>query len=145
MVDLPRKIAAETENVEKTLGNLKEAAERKLKSTVELAAMAAFLHNIYNGIENILKQIHKAQGTSIPKSKMWHKELLESSASMGIISEELSDELFEYLTFRHFFVHAYGFMLEEAHLASLTNEIPGVWARFLSAIERYRRPSTGTA
>ena len=145
MVDLARKIAAEIENVERALQNLNEAADRKVKSTVELAAMATFLHNIYNGIENILKQILKAQGTSIPKSEMWHKELLESSASTGIISEKLSDELFEYLTFRHFFVHAYGFMLEEAHLESLANEIPGVWAGFLLAIERYRRSSTDTA
>lgn len=49
------------------------------------------------------------------------------------------------LTFRHFSIHAYGFMLEEAHLESLANEIPDVWARFFLAIESYRRPSTDTA
>jgi hypothetical protein len=59
MVDLTRKIAAEKENVEKALGNLKDAMGRKKRSTVELAAIATFLHNIYNGIENILKQVQK--------------------------------------------------------------------------------------
>lgn len=125
MVDLTRKIAAEKENVERALGNLKEATARKEKSHVELAAIATFLHNVYNGIENILKQVLKSKGTEIPKSETWHKELLDLSVSLGIIPEKLSDQLYEYLTFRHFFVHAYGFMLEEAHLESLTNNITG--------------------
>lgn len=137
MVDLTRKIAAEKENVERALDNLKDVMGRKKRSTVELAAIATFLHNIYNGIENILKQVLKAKGAEIPKSETSHKDLLDLSVSLGIIPESLSDELYEYLTFRHFFVHSYGFMLEEIHLESLTNNIPGVWSQFLSAIERY--------
>jgi len=144
MVDLARKIAAEKENVEKALYHLRDAAARKDKSTIELAAIGTFLHNIYNGIENILKQILRANGTTIPRSQTWHKELLDRSVSTGIIPEALSDELYEYLTFRHFFVHAYGFMLEDTHLASLTSDIPGVWAQFLSAIEKYSRSSVGS-
>jgi len=135
MVDLNRKIAAEKENVEKALGNLKDATGRKKRSTVELAAIATFLHNIYNGIENILKQVLKAKGTEIPKSETSHKDLLDLSVSNGIIPEKLSDQLYEYLTFRHFFVHAYGFMLEETHLEDLANNIPDVWLQFLSAIQ----------
>ena len=135
MVDLARKIAAEKENVEKALDNLKDAMGRKERSTVELAAIATFLHNIYNGIENILKQVLKAKGTEIPKSETSHKDLLDFSVSNGIIPEKLSDQLYEYLTFRHFFVHAYGFMLEEIHLEDLANNIPDVWLQFLSAIQ----------
>ena len=135
MVDLARKIAAEKENVEKALDNLKDAMGRKKRATIELAAIATFLHNIYNGIENILKQVLKAKGTEIPKSDTSHKDLLDLSVSNGIIPEKLSDQLYEYLTFRHFFVHAYGFMLEEAQLEDLANNIPGVWLQFLSAIQ----------
>lgn len=54
MVDITRQVAAEKENVEKALGNLRDAMGRREKSVVELAAIATFLHNIYNGIENIL-------------------------------------------------------------------------------------------
>jgi len=108
---------------------------RKEKSVVELAAIGTFLRNIYNGIENILKQILKAKGTEIPRSDSWHKDILNLSESLKIISERLSDSLYECLTFRHFFVHAYGFMLNEAHLEDLANTIPEIWSQFLSEIE----------
>jgi uncharacterized protein YutE (UPF0331/DUF86 family) len=106
-----------------------------------LAAIATFIHNIYNGIENILKQVLRAKGTEIPKSDTWHKDLLNLSVSLGIIPEKLSDDLYEYLTFRHFFVHAYGFMLEEAHLENLANNITNVWLQFLSVINKYCQTS----
>ena len=141
MVDITRQIAAEKENVEKALGNLRDAMGRREKSVVELAAIATFIHNIYNGIENILKQVLKAKGTEIPKSDTWHKDLLNLSVSLGIIPEKLSDDLYEYLTFRHFFVHAYGFMLEEAHLENLANNITNVWLQFLSVINKYCQTS----
>ena len=141
MVDITRQVAAEKENVEKALVNLGDAMGRREKSVVELAAIATFIHNIYNGIENILKQVLKAKGTEIPKSDTWHKDLLNLSVSLGIIPEKLSDDLYEYLTFRHFFVHAYGFMLEEAHLENLANNITNVWLQFLSVINKYCQAS----
>ena len=63
MVDLATRIAAEKENVERALSDLKDAMARKEKSTIELAAAATFLHNIYSGMEHILKQVLKATGT----------------------------------------------------------------------------------
>lgn len=136
MDELHRRILAEKENVEIALGNLKDAMARNEKTVIELAAIATFLHNIYNGIENILKQTLKAKGIEIPESATWHKELLNLSESQGIISEKLSDQLYEYLTFRHFFVHAYGFMLDEAHLEVLANNIPDIWLQFTKEIEK---------
>lgn len=135
MGNLSRQVLAEKEHVEITLSNLGEAMARKEKSVVELAAIGTFLHNIYNGMENILKQILKAKELEIPNSDSWHKDMLNLAASLGIVSERLSDKLYEYLTFRHFFVHAYGFMLNEAHLEDLANTIPEIWSQFLLEIE----------
>ncbi len=71
----------------------------------------------------------------VPKSEKWHKDLLNRSLSSGIISEELSKKLYKYLTFRHFFVHAYGFMLDEIELEGLSNNIPEIWQQFLKEIK----------
>jgi len=120
MDNLTKEILAEKENVENVLNNLKEAMARTEKTVIELSAIATFLHNIYNGIENILKQILKGKNIKISRSETWHKDLLNTSVSLGIISENLSDKLYEYLSFRHFFIHAYGFMLEEAQLEDLS-------------------------
>ncbi len=135
MDNLPRQIIAEIENVEAALKNLEETMDRKVKTVVELA-MGTFLHNVYNGIENILKQSLKIKDIQITNGDNWHKELLNLAVVHSVISPELSDELYEYLTFRHFFVHAYGFMLEEAPLESLVDNIPGVWSKFISEIEQ---------
>ena len=135
MDSMPRQILAEKENVEAAIRNLEDVIARRERTVVELAAIGVFLHNIYNGIENILKQTLKLRDIHIPRTENWHKELLNLSVAKGVISESLSDDLYEYLTFRHFFVHAYGFMLEEAPLGGLADNIPGLWIRFLSEIE----------
>lgn len=134
MDNLPRQISAEVENVEAALRNLEETMARPIKTVVELAAMGTFLHNVYNGIENILKQTLKLRSIQLAKGENWHKELLNLSVKQGVISAETSDELYEYLTFRHFFVHAYGFMLEEIPLESLVHNIPMVWLKFISEV-----------
>jgi uncharacterized protein YutE (UPF0331/DUF86 family) len=141
MDKLQKRILAEKENVDIALNNLKYTLERKEKSVIELAAIGTFLHNIYKGIENILKQILIANDVEIPRSATWHKDMLNRAMSMRIISEKLSDELYEYMTFRHFFVHAYGFMLDEARLEELADRIPEVWSQFLLELEPFLKES----
>ena len=137
MDELQKQILAEKENVEIALENLKLAKSKEEKTVIELAAIGTFLHNIYNGIENILKRVVVTGNVEIPVSVTWHKDLLNLSFSMGIISEKTCDELYKYLTFRHFFVHAYGFMLEEVYMEDLMNNIPEVWSQFLEEIEDF--------
>ncbi len=108
MDELYREVQAEKEHILATLQALKEALERKEKTVVELAAIATFLQNAYNGIENILKRVLKYQGISVPLSESWHKDLLGLSVDRQIISSELSRRLDEYRAFRHFFIHGYG-------------------------------------
>jgi len=87
MDNLSKRILAEKENVEKALTNLDKALKRKRKTAIELAAIGTFLHNIYNGIENILKQILGEKKIKIPQSETWHKDLLNLSVTNKIISQ----------------------------------------------------------
>jgi uncharacterized protein YutE (UPF0331/DUF86 family) len=141
MDELTEQILAEKENVDIALHNLRTAMARTEKTIIEMAAIATFLHNIYNGIENILKQILISRDIIVPKSEKWHKDLLNKSISSGIISEELSNKLYKYLTFRHFFIHAYGFMLDEKQLESLANDIPDIWKEFLKETGHFFKES----
>ena len=135
MAELPQKIVAEIENIEQALENLNLATERTEKTIVELAAIATFIHNVYNGIENILKQTLKSKKIKISKSETWHRDIIEFSLSNNLISKELSNDLYELLSFRHFFIHAYGFMLDESILENLAEKLPIVWHNFLQNIE----------
>ncbi|MCH8291296.1 hypothetical protein IH992_09375 [Candidatus Poribacteria bacterium] len=68
MDELLREIAAEKEQISQTLTALEEALNRQKRTIVELAAIATFLHNFYNGIENLLKRVLQFKKVSIPDS-----------------------------------------------------------------------------
>ncbi|MCW3128828.1 MAG: DUF86 domain-containing protein [Methanophagales archaeon] len=137
MDELYREVQAEEEHILATLQALKEALERKEKTVVELAAIATFLQNAYNGIENILKRVLKYVGISVPLSESWHKDLLDLSVDRQIISSELSRRLDEYRAFRHFFIHGYGIMLDKEKLMPLAENLPDLWKDFESELETF--------
>ena len=86
---------------------------------IELRALASSLHAIYNGIEKILIFILNNQGTKPDSPGSWHSKLLKSAMIEGIISVELENRLRDLMGFRHFFRHAYGFMLDKELLLPL--------------------------
>lgn len=130
MDEIFQEIKVEEEYILTTLKTLKEALERKEIGIIELTAVAAFIQNIYNGIENILKRVLKHKKISFDPSGSWHKDLLDIAVEHQIISSELSTRLDEYRAFRHFFVHGYGIMLEEAQLMPLAHHLPALWKDF---------------
>ena len=120
----------EKEYISQTLIALEEALARQEKTIVELAAVATFLHNFYNGVENLLKRVLKFKRVSIPDSASWHKDLLDLAVDQHIITLDLSTTLDEYRAFRHFFVHGYGVMLDEDRLLPLAEHLPQAWKQF---------------
>lgn len=128
--------AAEFENIETVISELHFVVipGKTDYSVAELAAIATFVHNCYNGVENILKRVLLSKQAAIKDSPTWHKELLRASFDKGIISDELYEILSNYLSFRHFFVHAYSFNVRWEELRPLVEKLENTIMEFKSAI-----------
>jgi uncharacterized protein YutE (UPF0331/DUF86 family) len=137
MASVKNKILAEIENIEKVLIELEKVKNKPSKEIVVLVGIGAFLQNIYTGMENILKQILLHQNISIPESPTWHKDLLNLAADNNFISKETVDKIGKYLFFRHFFTHAYGFLIDEEKLKPLMDNISDIYAEFKREIDEY--------
>ena len=101
---------------------------------LELAGVAALIHNFYNGIENILKQVFQIKRIKIPEGASYHKELLLKAVTHNILSDELADNLKAYLAFRHFFTHAYALDLKQEKFEPLLVDIISIFKNFKKEI-----------
>lgn len=127
---------AEFENIDAVLSELFYIVipDKIEYSTAELAAIATFVHNFYNGIENVLKRIMMFENVETKDTPTWHKDLLKTSLDRNIISAELYNSLSNYLSFRHFFVHAYSFTLRWNELKPLVDDLKRTWETFKSSM-----------
>ena len=137
MASVKKKILAEIENIERVLIELEKVKSKHIKELVVLVGIGAYLQNIYTGMENILKQILLEQNISIPESPTWHKDLLNLAAENHFISKETVDKIGKYLFFRHFFTHAYGFLIDEEKLKPLMDDISEVYSEFKREVNEY--------
>jgi uncharacterized protein YutE (UPF0331/DUF86 family) len=136
MAKLYEKIEAELENIEQILKELNKIKDLTNLSTVELAGTGAFIHNFYNGIENILKQIIISKYGKLPDGASWHSELLKTAVKKEVISSKTAKNLKDYLAFRHFFSHAYSFDLNKNLMMPLVKKTGSVYKSFLKEIKK---------
>lgn len=137
MASLAQEIALEEEHVLRTLAALQEAQNYPQRTLIELSAMATFVHNVYSGMENLLKRALRHLAISLPSSASSHKDLLDLAVEHGIITQALSEDLDAYRGFRHFFVHGYGIMLDKAQLMPLVEPLPAVWTQFKTELTHF--------
>jgi len=127
----------EISQIDKLLNESKpllEFCKLKKPDFIEMSAAALLLHSFYNGIENILKLIIKFYDTEIPNDTKWHTELLErafvpNENRREIFNIELREKMEEYLKFRHFVRHAYGFQLDWERMEDLVLGIENNWEK----------------
>ena len=99
---------------------------------LQTTVIANILHSFYNGIENILKLIIRFYDNKLPNDIKWHMELLEKAFipnenRKNVFRNEIQEKMEEYLKFRHFVRHTYGFQLEWERMEDLINDINDYW------------------
>jgi len=131
------KINYEINQIEKELEKIRPLIEKcriEIPDYIELAALSAVLHSFYTGVESIFVMTEKHYENALPKTSNWHKMLLEGAsrpkgAREPLISEGTEVLLLEYLQFRHFFRHSYGFSLDWKKIEQLIFNLDENWKR----------------
>ena len=137
------------------LGHIVQAVQEGLGSLEEppsqfaLNALASYVHQFYTGCERILERIAITIDGGLPGGAFSHANLLAQMAHelLGIRSAVLHEALWlrlqDYLAFRHFFRHAYGYTLEWAKLRPLVvgmsatlTDVQGLLLAFFEALHR---------
>jgi hypothetical protein len=132
---LRAKIVFEISQIDKLLYDSKplvDLCKIKIPDFIEMSAAALILHSFYNGIENILVLIFKYYDERLPIGNKWHMELLDKAFiseknRKQIFNNEIQETLEEYLKFRHFIRHAYGFQLEWERMEELIKVMENFW------------------
>ena len=136
MAKVHEQVEAEFENIERTLAEMPDFESLPNLSSLELAGLAALIHNFYNGIENILKQLVNAAGKKLPDGPSWHQDLINTAVANNIISESTARKLRQYLAFRHFFSHGYSFELDPKRISNLVKDIRAIFDCFRNEINK---------
>jgi len=135
MPDYRLRVEAEYEAIENTLSALPDRPLSTL-TQLEIAGVAALLHNFYNGIENIVKQVFQQKSYPIPQGESWHRDLLLAAAEKNIISDLLLNDLKPYLAFRHYFSHAYALGLFPERMEPLVKDAVALFNEFKRQIDK---------
>ena len=132
---LKAKILFEISQIDKLLDKSKPLLDLcKIKNPdyIEMSAAALLLHSFYNGIENILVLVFKHYDEELPNDNKWHMKLLDKAFvskdnRRQIFQIELQKTLEEYLRFRHYIRHAYGFQLDWTRMENLIDHVKNIW------------------
>ena len=134
--DLKQDILDSVHDIDDMLKTYEELFDRvKLKKPdiVEIAAFGSVLQSFYNGIEGIFLLIAKQIDEQTPSDPAWHQTLLNqvlkpTNNRGSVITSGTASGLAPYMKFRHFFRHAYTFMLDWERLKPLVDELKTVWS-----------------
>lgn len=105
---------------------------------IEITAIGGILHSFYNGLENIFVLIGKTLNFDFKSSSQWHRNLVDCMfAQEHFLPADLRMLLTEYMGFRHFFRHTYGYTIKWEKCSHLFLGLPDFWETVRSSIRNY--------
>lgn len=111
--------------------------EKTEYTLAEEAAIAAFIVNIYSGVENILKQMLLYDKLDVGDAPGWHEKVLKKASEIGILPPELFQIFSRYLAFRNYFLYTYIFNIKWEELNVLVDAIREVITKFRIEVDEY--------
>lgn len=102
---------------------------------------ASFMTDFYSGVEKILRLIAEDLNGGVPRGEAWYKKLLYTmqleinGVRPSVISDELYQDLIQFLGFRHVIRQAYGFELDEKKLAEREKKFDKTLKKFSREIK----------
>ena len=109
---------------------------------IEASAAGSFLQSFYNGIESVVLLIFKAIKEEIPNDIHWHRKLFEKTFETNdkrtaIFQNSYKEQFIEYLSFRHYFRHSYGYEIDVFRLKPLINDVEKLWEFIKGDIRKF--------
>ena len=111
--------------------------EKSEYTLAEKAAVAAFIVNIYSGIEKILKEMLLFDKLDVHDSPEWHEKVLKKSSEIGILPPDLFKILSSYLAFRNYYIYTYVFNIKWENVTALADTVNDVVGKLRSEINDY--------
>lgn len=91
------------------------------------------LHDVYSGVERVLKQIAATIDGNLPSSPEWHRDLLEqmgldfAQVRPPVLTTASIQNLDEYLRFRHVVRNVYTFSLNPERVEELVKGLDHIF------------------
>jgi hypothetical protein len=104
------------------------------------SALALAVHNVYNGIEDVLLNVANDVDGAVPTGETSHQDLLDQMLSPiperrpALLSTELYQDLVELKNFRHLVRHRYGFDLDPVKVRDNVARLSGAFPTFVEAL-----------
>ena len=105
-----------------------------------VSAISAGIHNVYNGIEDILHSIARDVDDYVPSGASAHQDILDQMAAEiagtrpALLDPALYDGLFELKNFRHMVRHKYGIDLRPDRVMENLDLLNRIFPRFIQAV-----------
>lgn len=139
---------------ERELAQMQQFYEKQAKALADgdwgaMAAVSAGIHNVYNGIEDILLSLARDIDDAVPTGPSAHQDVLDQMAAeiSGTRPALLDPDLYEALTeikgFRHLVRHRYGFDLKPEKIAENLALLRKTFPVFLAAVTALEKTMKG--